>query len=158
MAGITEKCKEILEELDKNIKDPSSLEFAKTGVYNLLEAFLQEIETIQETAEKRIEKLVQNQINLDKRISTIESDIYEEEDEEVEIVCPYCNHEFIVEAEEMKEELICPECNNAIELDWGEEHNCSCCDGDCEDDCHCDDCEDDCDCYDYEEDDEDDDM
>ena len=49
---------------------------------------------------------------------------------------------------------MCPECNNTIELDWNEEHDCSCCHGDCEDDCDCDEC-DDCDCDDYEDDDDD---
>ena len=120
-----------------------------------LEAFLEEVENIQETAEKRVEKLIQNQSELDRRLATIEKDIYEE-DGDFEIVCPYCNNEFVVESDELKEEIICPECNNTIELDLSEEHECSCCHGDCEDDCHCDDecdCED---CDDYEDDDDED--
>lgn len=157
MSDITNKCKEIIQELENNIKDPNNLDFAKIGVYSLLEAFLQEIETIQETAEKRVDKLIQNQSELDRRLSTIEKDIYEEEGD-FEIICPYCNHEFLVDYGELKNEIICPECNNTIELDWNEEHECSCCHGDCgddcTDDCHCDDCEDDCGCEDYEDDDD----
>lgn len=148
MADITKKCKKIIEELDKNIKDSNDLEFAKTGVYELLETFLGEIETIQETAEKRVDKLIQNQSELDRRLSTIEKDIYEEEGD-FEISCPYCNHEFLVDYDELKNEIVCPECNNTIELDWIEEHDCSCCHGDCEDDCNCEDCDD----YDDEDDD-----
>ena len=148
MADITERCKQIIQELENNIKNPENLEFAKTGVYNLLETFLQEVEKIQENAENRIKKLVQNQINLDKRISTIENDIYEDEDGEMEIICPYCNHEFSVECDELKEEIVCPECNNTIELDWHDDHSCSCCD----DNCNCDDCEED---NDYEDDEDD---
>ncbi len=151
MADITEKCKQIIRELENNIKDSSALEFAKAQVYNLLEAFLQEIEEFQEVAEKRVDKLIQNQAELDKRLSTIEKDIYEEEGD-FEIVCPYCNHEFFADYDELKNEIICPECNNTIELDWNEEHDCSCCHGECDDDCNCDDCDD---CEDYDDDDDD---
>lgn len=154
MADITKKCKKIIEELESKIKDSEDLEVAKEQVFSLLEAFLEEIEKIQETAEKRVNKLVQNQSELDRRLSTIEKDIYEEEDGDFEIVCPYCNNEFPVDLDETKNEVVCPECNNTIELDWNEEHDCSSCHGDCEDDCDCENC-DDCDCDDYEDDDDD---
>lgn len=153
MADITKKCKKIIKDLESNIKDPADLEFAKEQVFSLLESFLEEIEKIQETAEKRVDKLIQNQSELDRRLSTIEKDIYEEEGD-FEIVCPYCNNEFFVDYDELKDEVTCPECNNTIELDWNEEHDCSCCHGDCEDDCDCENC-DDCDCDDYEDDDDD---
>ncbi len=142
MADITEKCKQIIQELENNIKDSNDLEFAKVQVYGLLEAFLQEIEVIQEVAEKRIDRVIQNQAELDKRLSTIEKDIYEEEGD-FELVCPYCNHEFLVDYDELKNEVVCPECNNTIELDWNEEHHCSCCHDDCDDDCNCGECDDD---------------
>lgn len=154
MADITNKCKEIIQELENNIKDSNDLEFAKQQVFSLLESFLEEVESIQETAEKRLEKLIQNQSELDRRLATIEKDIYEEEGD-FEIVCPYCNNEFVVESDELKEEIICPECNNTIELDLSEEHECSCCHGNCDDECDCEDC-DDCDCDDYEDDDDED--
>lgn len=150
MADITKKCKKIIKDLESNIKDPTDLEFAKEQIFSLLETFLEEIETIQETAEKRVDKLIQNQAELDRRLSTIEKDIYEEEGD-FEIVCPYCNNEFFVDYDELKDEVICPECNNTIELDWNEEHDCSCCHGDCEDDCDCDECDE---CDDYEDDDD----
>ncbi len=159
MADITKKCKEIIQELENNIKDSDDLEFAKQQVFSLLESFLEEIESIQETAEKRVEKLIQNQSELDRRLSTIEKDIYEEEGD-FEISCPYCNHDFLIDYDELKNEVICPECNNTIELDWNEEHDCSCCHEDCEDDCHH--CDDSCDCEDcdddYEEDEDNEDM
>ena len=153
MADITEKCKQIIQDLENNIKDTQNLETAKVGVYTLLEAFLEEIEKIQETAEKRVEKLIRNQAELDKRISTIEKDIYEEEGD-FEISCPYCNHEFFVDYDELKNDIICPECNNTIELDWNEDDECSCCHGhdNCnEEGCDCEECDD---CDDYEDDDD----
>lgn len=158
MADITKKCKQIIKELEGKIKNPEDLEFAKEQVFSLVEAFLGEIEAIQEIAETRVEKLIQNQSELDRRLSTIEKDMYIEDDEDFEIVCPYCNHEFVVEFDELKKEIMCPECNNTIELDWNEEHDCSCCHGDCEEDCECEDCHDcdECeDCEDYEDDDDD---
>ena len=43
------------------------------------------------------------------------------EDFEFEIVCPYCNYEFIADIDEHEDEILCPECNNPIELDWSED-------------------------------------
>ena len=54
-----------------------------------------------------------------------------------EIICPYCNAEFIADVES-KSNIKCPECQNTIELDWngGEEINpcsghCSSCSSKC---------------------------
>ena len=52
-------------------------------------------------------------------LRNISNDIYEDEDD-FEIVCPYCNFEFIADIDESKTEIICPECENVIELDWGD--------------------------------------
>ena len=51
-------------------------------------------------------------------IDNIEKDIYAEEGFDFEIVCPYCESEFIIDVDENKTEVECPECNNIIELDW----------------------------------------
>ncbi len=60
-------------------------------------------------------------------IDNIEKDIYAEDGFDFEIVCPYCNYEFIIDLDENKTEIECPECNNMIELDWSgdidEEHD-----------------------------------
>ena len=63
-------------------------------------------------------------------IDNIEKDIYSEDGFDFEIVCPYCNYEFIIDMDENKTEVTCPECSNTIELDWSgdideEENNCS---------------------------------
>ena len=72
----------------------------------------------------------------------IEDDIYEEEGFDFEIVCPYCEHEFVIDTSEDKTEIKCPECKNIIELDWSgnlddEDDGCS---GNC---CGCSGCGDD---------------
>ena len=71
--------------------------------------------------------------------------IYSGEGFDFEIVCPYCEYEFIIDADEDKNEVECPECNNTIELDWsgdlcddegcsGHCHGCSSCGDSDEDD------------------------
>ena len=51
-------------------------------------------------------------------IDNIEKDIYSEDGFDFEIVCPYCENEFIIDVDENKTEVKCPECQNIIELDW----------------------------------------
>ena len=54
-----------------------------------------------------------------------------------EIVCPYCNNEFVTDLKLMNEEkteIRCPECNNIIELDWNDDED-EGCQGHC-DACH----------------------
>ena len=75
--------------------------------------------------EKKLDLILQNQQDLEskinkmqKTINRIESDIYLDEGFDFEIVCPYCNNEFIVDMDEDRKEVTCPECENVIELDW----------------------------------------
>ena len=65
-------------------------------------------------------------------------DVYVDENFDFEIVCPYCNYEFVSDfSQNLKEQVECPECHNIIELDWNnhEEHDCSghcsCCESEC---------------------------
>jgi len=81
----------------------------------------QQIETllgeVKELKENQL--LMTNKIeNMQKVIDHIESDIYSDEGFDFEIVCPYCEHEFVIDANEDKNEVECPECKNVIELDW----------------------------------------
>lgn len=55
---------------------------------------------------------------VEKIVDTIEKDIYVGNEYDVEIVCPYCNYNFVLDPDEMKDEVECPECNNLIEIDW----------------------------------------
>ena len=59
-------------------------------------------------------------------IDNIEKDIYSDEGFDFEIVCPYCDAEFVVDEDDERTEVKCPNCNNIIELDWtDEEDGCS---------------------------------
>lgn len=35
-----------------------------------------------------------------------------------EIVCPYCDNEFLIDINGENSKIECPKCNNVIELDW----------------------------------------
>lgn len=96
-----------------------------------IETLLGEVKELKEN-----QKIMTNKIEkMQQVIDHIESDIYSDEGFDFEIVCPYCEHEFVIDANEDKNEVECPECKNVIELDWtgdlydDEEDGCSghCC-------------------------------
>ena len=79
-----------------------------------IETLLGEVKELKEN-----QKVMTNKIEkMQKVIDHIESDIYSDEGFDFEIVCPYCEHEFVIDANEDKNEVECPECKNVIELDW----------------------------------------
>ena len=44
--------------------------------------------------------------------------------EKTEVICPYCNHQFITDIDlEANSEIKCPECKNIIEFDWNEDED-----------------------------------
>lgn len=113
---------------------------------NQIEKILKEISEIKENqkiANEKIEK-IQNTID------DIEKDIFSDDTcgYEFEIVCPYCEYEFLIDTTDNKE-VKCPECNNLIELDWSGnlDEEATGCEGKC---CGCTECK--------EVSDEDDDM
>lgn len=96
-----------------------------------IETLLGEVKELKEN-----QKIMTNKIEkMQQVIDHIESDIYSDEGFDFEIVCPYCENEFVIDANEDKNEVECPECKNVIELDWtgdlydDEEDGCSghCC-------------------------------
>ena len=89
-----------------------------------MECLLKEMREIKENQKIMNDKMERMQ----QIINHIESDIYAEEGFDFEIVCPYCEYEFVIDADEDKKEIECPECKNIIELDWSgdiEEDGCS---------------------------------
>lgn len=79
-----------------------------------IETLLGEVKELKEN-----QKVMTNKIEkMQQVIDHIESDIYSDEGFDFEIVCPYCEHEFVIDANEDKNEVECPECKNVIELDW----------------------------------------
>ena len=103
----------------------------------------QQIENLFKRNERDKRKPKNNDSKMEKMqqvIDNIESDIYSDEGFDFEIVCPYCEYEFVIDADEDKKEVKCPECKNTIELDWSgdlDEHDDGC-SGHC---CGCSGCE-----------------
>ncbi len=130
-SNINDEYHKILDDIDENVTDVDEAEYVKGKIYELSMMYLDEMKTISEKYEDRINAIAQKQNAMDekldkmqKMLSGIEHDIYDmediegEESFEFEITCPYCNNVFEVEVNEEKKDVRCPECNNMIELDW----------------------------------------
>lgn len=152
MAELNKNYKKIINELEGKIKNPQELEFIKSKITELTMTFIETLDKLVESSERQL--MLENKLNiLQNSLKRIEEDIYIEEDDECndencefcsghmhdndyefEILCPYCDYEFVTGKDvDLKKEIECPNCHNIIELDW-EEH----CDGEC-DECknHC---------------------
>lgn len=159
MRKLKNEYKSFLDDIEKNVKNKEDLDYIKGRFTAFIDVVLDEIDYILEYKQEEMDKIedTQNQLNekigqMQQVIDNIEKDIYAEDGFDFEIVCPYCNYEFIIDVDENKTEIECPECQNIIELDWSGEvddevDNQGCQHGSCSD-CHgCD-----------EQDEEDDDM
>ena len=114
-----------LDDIEKNIKNKDDLEYIKKRFASFSEVVLNEMDYIVSYKEEEMKKLESKQNKIDNQmaqmqqvIDNIERDIYSEDGFDFEIICPYCNYEFIIDVDEDKTEIECPECRNIIELDW----------------------------------------
>lgn len=153
MALLKNEYKSFLDDIEKNIKNKEDLEYVKKRFASFADVMLSQIDYIIEYKKEEIENLEKNQQQIEEKMSkmqsvidNIEKDIYAEDGFDFEIICPYCNYEFIIDVDENKTEIQCPECNNTIELDWtgdldddesgclGDCHGCHGCSNEDEDD------------------------
>ena len=125
MGKLKNEYKSFLDDIEKSIKNKDDLEYIKQRFASFSEVVLNEMDYIMSYKEEDIKKLEnrQNQIanqmaQMQQVIDNIERDIYSEDGFDFEIICPYCNYEFIIDVDEEKTEIECPECRNIIELDW----------------------------------------
>ena len=126
MAEFSEKYSKIIKDIEKSISDEKEREIVLKKVSELSFMYMDVIDRISNVNSERMDDIEKHQDKLDEKIGKvkdtvdlIKKDIYEDEDYDFEIVCPYCNHEFVADIEdELKEEIECPECHNKIELDW----------------------------------------
>lgn len=147
MSELSNRYQQIMKELQTNIKNENDKEFVMNKFQELSMMFMDIIDRLTYVTDLKIKEVEEQQKEIDSKMSKIkkvvdeiENDIYEDEENyEFEIICPYCNHEFITDiTNDVNTEIECPECHNMIELDWnGEEndeceHDCSCCEHDCE--------------------------
>ena len=151
MSILKDEYKNFLDDIESNIKNKEDLEYIKKRFADFVDKVLnhidyivgykkQEIENLEDTKKQLIERIDKMQ----RVIDNIEKDIYSDEGFDFEIVCPYCNYEFVVDMDEEKTEIECPECKNMIELDWsGDPSDDDECSGHCSGCSGCDDQEDD---------------
>lgn len=134
MSELQNKFKKIVSEIEERIKDKEELEYIKEQIANISVLFLDQLDKVVDLSTNRMNEIVENQrklndkvIKVEKAMGNIEKDIYIEDNYDFEIICPYCNHEFISDfTTEVKEEVECPECHNIIELDWNQEEEQTC--------------------------------
>lgn len=146
MSELSNRYQQIMKDLQTNIKDEEDKEFVMNKFQELSMMFMDVIDRLTYLTDLRIKEVETQQKEIDERmkkiqkaVDGIESDIYEDSDTyEFEIICPYCNHEFVTDINsDVSKEVECPECHNMIELDWNGEddeeciHDCSCCGHEC---------------------------
>ena len=125
MSLLKNEYKSFLDDIEKNIKDKDDLEYIKQRFSAFMDVVLNQMDSIMNYKDEKINELEKMQNELDARMAKmqqviyhIEKDIYDEDGFDFEIVCPYCNYEFVIDLDENKSEIECPECKNMIELDW----------------------------------------
>lgn len=136
-----------LNNIEERLKDNPDLEYVKSEFTNLFMLFFNEIDSLRELYEEKIESILDRQSSFDEKIRKIEEKtneleeemMYDEDDEmirkmlnsnynefedyedqEFEVRCPYCSEIFFVNLEGVQEEVTCLYCNKAIELEWNE--------------------------------------
>lgn len=139
MSDLNKEYKKIVKEIEGIITDKEEFELTKNKIAELSLLFVDVIDRVTDLADHKLEQIEENQKEMEKRLERlsaivdgIERDIYEDENMDgfdFEIVCPYCNHEFVADIDfENKRDIECPECHNMIELDFNTDEGCS---GDC---------------------------
>lgn len=125
MGTLKNEYKSFLDDIEKNIKNKEDLDYIKERFVSFVDTVLDEMDSILEYKQEEMAKIEDTQKQLSEKmgqmqqvIDNIEKDIYTEDGFDFEIVCPYCNYEFIIDVDENKTEIECPECQNIIELDW----------------------------------------
>ena len=134
MSDMNGKYKQIMADIENNIKDPETLNFVKDKFSELSMLFVDMLDRVTRLTDNKIQEIETKQQEILGKINSvqsivdgIENDIYEDDD----------NYEFEFTADiedECKEEVQCPECHNTIELDWNLEEELNGCSGSCS---HC---------------------
>lgn len=146
MEELQNKIRTILNEVEEKLTNKEDIEFAKTKILELYEAFADELEGLTNKWNDKVDIISTKYSLLETKLQEVEgvldkikSDIYIDDKEEydLDITCPYCDADISIDAsDELQSEVTCPECNNVIELDWNDDcgHDCSGCHHDCDHD------------------------
>lgn len=122
-----------MQDIETKITNQEERDFILDRTAQLFNVIVDEMENVLDYKTNEIQALESKQKEIDGKMDDMEAvlknitrDIYEDE-EDFEIICPYCNNEFDADVDENITEVVCPECENTIELDWGieEDNNCN---------------------------------
>lgn len=148
MSKLSEEYLKILQDIEKNISNEEEKKYVLKKIADLSSLYMDIVDRITDMSTKKMNDIEEKVERVTNTVNLIKKDIYEDDEYDFEIVCPYCNHEFVADVEdELKEEIECPECHNIIELDWdGDSDGCdghcsSCGHHDEHEGCHCDECD-----------------
>ena len=143
MNDLKNEYKSFLDDIEKNIKNKEDLEYIKVRFASFLDVVLDKLEYIADYKASELKRLEEEQDKIEEKMSkmqkvidNIEKDIYTDDGYDFEIVCPYCNLEFMIDIDESKKEIECPECRNIIELDWSGDVDDQPDSNDCQGNCH----------------------
>ena len=115
------KFKEVMANLEHQIKNKEDLEYAKKQVTELTMSFLQELEGLEQEYDSKFSRCIEKIEELEKSVDEVKAQTVNEEEIDVEpINCPYCNSRFLIEYDNTQKEIKCPDCKNIIGLDWNE--------------------------------------
>ena len=140
MSKFKHEYKSFLDDIEKNIKNLDDLNYIKERFAKFMDVVIEKMDQVLDFKNQELDHLLEMQKGLENRmdkmqriIDNIEKDIYSDEGFDFEIICPYCNYEFIADVDENKTEIECPECKNMIELDWSgdTEDDMDSCSGNC---------------------------
>ena len=145
MSVLQDKFNAIVKKIENRIEDEELLSFIKQQIADISILFIDQLDKVVDLSQRRLDELIEHEKDLTKKVTQLEQtmkamekEFYVDENFDFEIVCPYCNYEFVSDfSQNLKEQVECPECHNIIELDWNnhEEHDCSghcsCCDSGC---------------------------
>lgn len=132
MSKLQDNFNAIIKKIEERITDAEELDFIKQQIADISMLYIDELNKIMDLSERRVNQVYENQKILEKKLAevekgmaTIEKELFVEDEYDFEIVCPYCNYEFVTDIDSNKKEVKCPECHNLIELDWNDEdHDC----------------------------------
>ena len=139
MAKLREEYNNFLKDIEENLKNKEDIEYVKVRFSMFVDKVIDEMDMLVDYKTQKMNEIEQKQKEIDDKMSkmqqiidNIEKDIYSDEGFDFEIICPYCDNQFVIDVDEDKTEVECPVCNNIIELDWsGDVEEDSECNGSC---------------------------
>lgn len=131
MSNLNSEYQKIISDIEKKITDPKELSYIKEKISELTILFMTTVDKAIEYSKDSLNNVSNKQEELEERVKQIQKSLYnlekdmytdDEEDYEFEVICPYCNHQFLSNIDlEDTTEIQCPECKNMIELDWNDD-------------------------------------